>query len=204
LRRRLDEERTPEPAVRLEDEQPEERRDERGLADETLRLQTLLGNTSVTTLIARAPLQRDRTAEAGEELHPADAKGGAEAAADGYTMKIEGLGSFELLSFSTSVSGAGSVGRGDEKENPPPREFSASKRADELSPKLTEAAAKGKKFDNVEVTLTKGGKTVMTFKLNDVYISSFQTGGSPGDDRPVESFSLNAGATELEHAPEDK
>jgi type VI protein secretion system component Hcp len=159
--------------------------EEHGLADEALRLQELVGNTNTTAAIARSPLQRDSATAEAEPM-----KGGEEEKASGYTMTMSDIGSFDLLSFSWGqskpIGGGGESGEGKQHYS----DLVASKRQDELSPKLMEYAAKGRKIDTVEVVI-KTSKGAMTATMKGVYISGYQTGGGgEGSDLPTETFTL--------------
>lgn len=179
------------------------------LAGEVLRLQRLVGNTAVTSLIARAPLQRDEagTAEA------APAKGGEEGKASSYTMKASGIGDFPLESLSWGVTGGPGAGTGERKEKEdkekgkdreggakPSADINATKASDEFSVKLMERAAKGTTIDSVEIELLKGSKLYLKLKLKNVHITNFQMGSN--QDQPFDSFSLTADSVEFEYTPE--
>jgi type VI secretion system secreted protein Hcp len=105
----------------------------------------------------------------------------------------------ELLSWSwgasnpTSMSGSGmSTGKVSMSD------LSFTKRVDKASPKLLELLVTGKHINDATLTCSKqtGDKTpqdYLTIKLKEVYVSSYQTGGSTGDDLGSESLSLTYG-----------
>jgi type VI protein secretion system component Hcp len=161
----------------------DEASEEHGLSDEALRLQELVGNTNTTSVIARSALQRDETAT------KADKKTGGEERASGYTMTMSDIGSFDLLSLAWGQSKP--IGGGGEKdEKVQYSDLVASKRQDELSPKLMQYAVQGRKIETVEVAI-KTSQGTMTAIMKGVYISGLQTGdGGAGGDVPTESFTL--------------
>jgi type VI protein secretion system component Hcp len=173
-----------------------------GLAGEALRLQELLGNTNVTVLIARAPLQRDYapTARGGgdkEEKSP-------DLPADGYVMEMSGLeGPVQLESFQwAGTTKPGGGGSGGDKDEPVPKEIIASAKSGKHSPKLVEFAAKGTSIDKVVIQLRRGGKTYMTITMKGVAISSYQAGSGAQGREPVDHFGLNANELQFETSPQ--
>src|SRR3546814_10040382 len=72
-----------------------------------------------------------------------------------------------------------------------------SKQADKSSPKLVKAAAEGEHIKEVVLTCRKasgkGGQVeYLKVTMNDVMVSSYQTGGSSGASSiPMDQFSLN-------------
>jgi type VI secretion system secreted protein Hcp len=124
-----------------------------------------------------------------------------------YFLKIEGIdgesvdekhkGEIEILSFSwgvsqTSTQGAGSGGGSGKASF---QDFHFVTHVGKASPKLFLACAQGEHFKKATLTVRKAGDRPLEYlKLNleDVLISSYQTGGSDGgDDVPVDQMSLN-------------
>lgn len=119
-----------------------------------------------------------------------------------FTPPVEGEseqtgfeGQIEVLSFSWGVSNAGGFayggGGGVGKSNL--QDLSVSFRHTKASPTLMQHCASGKHLDSATLTCLKAGgkqEKYLQFTLNDVFISSYQTGGS-GDELPIESMSLN-------------
>lgn len=105
-------------------------------------------------------------------------------------------GQIEVLSFSWGVSQAGgfSFGGGGGVAQANVQDLSFSFRQNKSSPKLMEASASGKHFDEVLLTCLRAAgdkaEKYLEITLTDVIISSYQTGGS-GDEMPIESVSLN-------------
>jgi type VI secretion system secreted protein Hcp len=114
----------------------------------------------------------------------------------------------EILSFSWGVSNAGGYGFGSgggvAKSNV--QDVSVSFRQCPASPKLMEACASGKHFDDAVLTCLKAGgdkqEKYLEITLTDVVVSSYQTGGS-GDDMPIESMSLNFAKVKQEYFKQD-
>jgi hypothetical protein len=174
-------------AVRKRPSAPvDEAAEEHGLADEALRLQELVGNANTTSVIARSPLQRDEAATKAEPM-----KGG-EHAGSAYTMTMSDIGTFELLSLAWGQSKPiGPVGPREEgkEEKHNYSDLTATRKQDELSTKLMQYAAEGRKIDTVEVVI-QGAKGTMTATLKNVYISSFQIGGDEGGGSAMDTFTL--------------
>jgi type VI secretion system secreted protein Hcp len=105
-------------------------------------------------------------------------------------------GQIEVLSFSWGLSQAGGFayggGGGVAKANL--QDLSISFRQCKGSPTFMEMCATGEHFDKATLTCLKAAGTAqekyLEIALEDVIVSSYQTGGS-GDDMPIESLSLN-------------
>ena len=73
------------------------------------------------------------------------------------------------------------------------QDFSFTKYIDKSSPILMEASTAGKNFPKVEF-FSHGScceAEYLKITMEKVFVTSFQTGGSTGEDRPTESVSLN-------------
>ncbi len=109
---------------------------------------------------------------------------------EGYVDQIE------LLSFSFGVSQSGgfAYGSGGGVAACNFQDLSVSFRQSAASPKLMEACASGKHFDDATLTCLRAAgdkqEKYLEVTLTDVVVSSYQTGGS-GDDMPIESCSFN-------------
>jgi Type VI secretion system effector, Hcp len=177
-------------------------------ADEVLRLQRLVGNTRVTSLIARSQLQRDNAPKAGPV--PADARDESKSGS-GITMDMSGVGKFELLSLSIDTTRPSRTEpererpkedkeqEKDKKKHEGPKELSASRYGDKLSSVLMRRMVDGAPIDKVTIVMRKGGKVAYTLTLTGVHVSSYQTSGGGGD-RPIDVFSLSADKSEIEFA----
>ncbi|MEO6811998.1 MAG: type VI secretion system tube protein Hcp [Isosphaeraceae bacterium] len=108
---------------------------------------------------------------------------------ENYTDQIE------ILSFSWGVTQAGgySYGTGGTAAKANVQDLSLSFRMCPASPELMQDCATGKHLDSAVLTCLEAGTTPQKYleiTLTDVIVSSYQTGGS-GDDKPIESMSLN-------------
>ena len=174
--------------------------EEHGLADEALRLQELVGNASTTEAIARSALLRDA---AGTEAVPA--KEGEKEPPKGvvYTITMADIGTFELLSWWWGTTSGGGSGSGGGPGKHAAKDLSATKKADEHTPKLMQYAASGQRIATVELRTSRGGEAFV-IRLKDVLVTTYQTGdGSKGDD-PVEMFGLTFAEIEYEFSDEKK
>jgi len=73
------------------------------------------------------------------------------------------------------------------------------------SPKLMQYCASGKHLDSAVLSCLEGSETQQKYlevTLTDVVISSYQTGGS-GDDKPIDSMSLNFAKIKKEYFKQD-
>jgi len=116
----------------------------------------------------------------------------------------------ELLSWSWGASNPTTlVGTGMSAGKVSMSDLSFTKRVDKSSPKLLEMCVTGKHVDNVTLYCSKqtGGKTPEDFliiKLEEVYVSSHQCGGSAGEDVGTESFTLTYGKINYDYKQQDK
>ncbi len=81
-------------------------------------------------------------------------------------------------------------------------EFTITKRTDAASPKLFEAATKGKHFPNVTIEMRKAGgnqQEFLVFRMQNVYVSSYRAAGPGGG--PEESMTLNFNGATIENLP---
>ena len=128
----------------------------------------------------------------------------------GESASTKHMDEVELLSWSwgatnpTTIVGAGmSAGKVSMSD------INFTKRVDKSSPKLLELCVTGKHVDDATLYCSKqtGGKTpedFLTLKLKEVYVSSFQAGGSSGEDVGTESFSLTYGSINYDYKIQDK
>src|SRR3546814_12868560 len=104
--------------------------------------------------------------------------------------------------------GAGGPGGGDGPGKAGFIDINCAKQGDKSSPKLGKAAAEGE--HSKEVVLTgrkasgKGGQVeYLKVTMNDVMVSSYQTGGSSGASSiPMDQFSLNFVKIKYEYMPQ--
>jgi len=122
-----------------------------------------------------------------------------------YFLKIEGVpgesvgmpGEIDLLSFSWGETQPGTAGQGSGSGagKVQAQDFHFTKLIDKSSPMLFVSCATGQHIKSAVVTARKAGgkqEDYLIFKMSDVLVSSYQTGGSAGSDVvPTEQFSLN-------------
>lgn len=163
-----------------------------------LRLRPLV---AVLFLVSALPLLAEDSDPLGKLLVRA-----AENAAKGSSASTIQLnakdGPQEILAFSWGISNSGSAhtggGAGSGKANF--SDFSFVKRVDKASANLMQSCAQGKHIAEATVTLKdRRGNTYMVVKFEDVLISSYQTGGSSGDDEPTEALTLNFGSMTVDN-----
>jgi type VI secretion system secreted protein Hcp len=102
----------------------------------------------------------------------------------------------DSFSWGESHTGSSSGGAGGGAGKVQMQDFVITKRLDKASPKLMEACASGQHLPAVQLDMVaKDGngkqQQYMIVKMENVLISSYQTGGSSGDTVPMESISLN-------------
>ena len=128
-----------------------------------------------------------------------------------YFLKIEGVpgesitkpGEIDLLSFSWGETQPGTAGQGSGSGagKVQAQDFHFTKLIDKSSPMLFVSCATGQHIKSAVVTARKAGgkqEDYLIFKMSDVLVSSYQTGGSAGSDVvPTEQFSLNFVKLEL-------
>jgi len=134
-----------------------------------------------------------------------------------YFLKISGIqgestdskhkGEIELEAFSwgeTQVPPAGGGGSGGGAGKVQIQDFQVTLRTSKASPKLLLACAKGQHFQEAVMVARKVGGAkheFLKFRLREVLISSYQTGGSEQADLPIEQLSLSFGKIEIEYRP---
>ena len=130
-----------------------------------------------------------------------------------YFLKIEGLpgestddkhkGELDLESFSWGATNSGSAGHGGGSGAGKvlPADFHFTKRLDKSSPVLMIACATGQHFKEVTLTVRKAGagqQEYLKFKMNDVLVSAYQTGGSgAGGGIILEQVAMNFAKLEM-------
>jgi type VI secretion system secreted protein Hcp len=109
-------------------------------------------------------------------------------------------------SFGASQSGSMAMGGGAGAGKVVMQDFHFTKSVDKSSPKLFEALATGKHLKEAKLVLrSAGGSQVeyLVITLSDVLVSSYSTGGSSGEDRPIESISLNFAQIKMSYVEQD-
>jgi type VI secretion system secreted protein Hcp len=155
-------------------------------------------------IVAGLALAIGQRAEAGPMyLHVAGIEGAVQE--PGYVGQIA-VDAFSItvdIVFNTGSAGGG-AGSGKVQFSPLRITLPVSK----ASPKLFEYAVKGKHIANVALSIADDdGKLTRTYArwtLTDVFISSFQSGGSAGDDVPTEQISFAFAGVEYDYFEYDK
>jgi len=137
-----------------------------------------------------------------------------------YFLKIDGIDGesakkgvekqIEIESFSWGAAQTGShgTGTGGGTGKVDVQDFHFTTKVNKASPKLMIACATGQHLKGKSAVLTArkaGGKqeTYLTYKLSDITISSYQTGGAAGDNTvPTDSFSIAFSKIEVEYKPQ--
>ena len=116
----------------------------------------------------------------------------------------------EVLSWSWGMSQQGSmhVGTGGGSGRVSIHDLSITKWVDRSSPNLMAHCCSGKHFKEVLLIIRKsGGEAPVDYiriKMENVLVSSVQTGGSGDEDRLVESISFNFGKVVQEYTPQNR
>lgn len=137
------------------------------------------------------------------------------AANQDYFLKIDGIdgesgdskhkGEIDVLSWSIGASNGGSMhfqgGGGSGKVAY--QDFHFAQRMSKASPKLLQACSSGQHIPKAVLTVRKAGGSQQEFfkvTMSDLLVSSFQTGGSGGDNSlPIEQISINFSKIEVEY-----
>lgn len=111
-------------------------------------------------------------------------------------------------SFGATQSGSGGhVGGGSGAGKVNMHDITVTKRTDTASCDLFLKTCNGKHYDEATIVSRKAGEKPLEFlvvKLKQVFVSSYQLGGSHGDDTPTESITLNFAQIQLEYQVQDK
>jgi type VI secretion system secreted protein Hcp len=106
-------------------------------------------------------------------------------------------------SFGASQSGSGGhVGGGSGAGKVNMHDITVTKRTDTASSDLFLKCANGKHYDEATIVSRKAGEKpleFLTIKLQQVFVSSYNLGGSHGDDTPTESITLNFAKIQMEY-----
>jgi type VI secretion system secreted protein Hcp len=131
-----------------------------------------------------------------------------------YFLKIDGIdgestdekhkGEIDLISWSwgETNSGTSDSGGGGGTGKVTMQDFNFVMKVNKASPKLMQACAQGEPKPKAILTCRKAGKDqqeYLVITLSDVVVSSYRTGGSPGDILPTDQVSLNFAKIESEY-----
>jgi type VI secretion system secreted protein Hcp len=131
-----------------------------------------------------------------------------------YFLKLDGIegestdhkhkNEIQLLSWSWGESNAGSHhwGSGGGTGKVQMQDFHFVMHTNKASPKLMLACASGEHIKKGKLTTRKAGKEqqeYLVIDMTDVFVSSYQTGGSDGQLLPTEQISLNFAKIEFDY-----
>ena len=122
---------------------------------------------------------------------------------DGDSTDHKHKGEIEILSFSWGLSQQIASGGGGATGKTVVQDFSVMKLMNNSSPHLMERCCTGQHISDVQITLVnkETKQEYLKIKLNDVLISSYQTGGSgAGGAVPVDQVSFNFSNVEIQAA----
>lgn len=126
----------------------------------------------------------------------------------GESKDTKNAGQMEIESFSWGAHqlGTSSHGTGAGGGKVSMQDFSFVMRSNSASPTLFLFCANGKHLPEAVLTCRKAGESPQNFlivKMNDVLISSYQTGGSNGGEIPMDQISLNFSKIEVDYLAQD-
>ena len=113
----------------------------------------------------------------------------------------------ESFSWGATQLGTSSHGTGAGAGKVSMNDFHFVMRNNSASPSLFLFCANGKHLKEALLTCRKAGESQQKFlvvKMNDVLISSYQTGGSNGGEVPMDQISLNYSKIEIEYFAQDE
>lgn len=108
-------------------------------------------------------------------------------------------------SWGESNSGSSSDGGGSGSGKVNMNDFSFAMKINKASPALFKHCASGTHIKEGVLTCRRAGKEprpYLTIKFTDCLVSSFQTGGSSGEEVPMDSISLNFSKIEYSYSPQ--
>lgn len=117
--------------------------------------------------------------------------------------------SIDVLAWSWGMSQSSSthIGGGGGSGKVHVQDISFTKYIDASSHALIQACCNGEHFDKALLTVRKAGKTPLEYikiSMEEVIISSVNTGGSGGEDRLTENVTLNFAKFKYEYTTQDK
>lgn len=134
-----------------------------------------------------------------------------------YFLKLDGIegessqkgheNQIDLLSWSwgESNSGSSAAGGGSGSGKVSMQDFNFAMKINKSSPLLFKACANGAHIKEGTLTCRRAGKEprpYLTIKFTDCLVSSFQTGGSQGDEVPTDSISINFSKIDYSYSPQ--
>jgi len=132
-------------------------------------------------------------------------------------LKIEGIkgesqddkhkGEIDIMSWSWGLSQSGGHhqggGGGSGKVNV--HDISFTKHVDKSTPNIMQHCCNGKHIKSADLYVRKAGGTPLEYlkiHFEDILVSSYQTGGSGGEDRVTESVTLNFARFKSDYTPQ--
>jgi len=115
----------------------------------------------------------------------------------------------QVSSWSWAMSQAGTThrGTGGGAGKVDVEDMEIKKRADTASPNLADACCRGKHFEQAILTVRKAGGeealAFLTITMYDVIVTSFEDGGSFGDEEVDETVKLNFASFDYTYQPQD-
>jgi type VI secretion system secreted protein Hcp len=114
----------------------------------------------------------------------------------------------DVLSYSWGVTQSGTMafGGGGGAGKAQFSDFSFTTYTSKASPSLFLACASGQHIKEATITVRKAGgqqQDYLILKMTDVLVSSYNTSGSSGADRPTESLSMAYGKIEFTYKPQN-
>ena len=113
----------------------------------------------------------------------------------------------DIISWSWGISQSGTFhsGSGGGSGRSKFQDISVTKYIDKASPVLMKKCCDGTQYDEAILTVRKAGTSPLEYvimKLNEVIITSVQTGGSGGEDRLTENVTLNFAKFTVDYQPQ--
>lgn len=126
---------------------------------------------------------------------------------DGESRDAGHTDEIDILAFNWGASQSGTMhgGGGGGSGKVSVQDVSFSKYVDKSTPNLVAYLCSGKHVAEATLTVRKAGETpveYLKFKMTGILISNYSTGGSGGDDRMTETFSLNFKKFEVFYTPQ--
>ena len=120
--------------------------------------------------------------------------------------KYKELIQLESWSWGESQTGASAVGGGGGAGKVSMQDFSFNMRTNKASPLLFISCANGKHIAKATLVCRKAGEKQQDYlkvHFEDLLVSSFQTGGSAGQEVPIDAITFNFAKIKFEYAPQD-
>jgi len=116
------------------------------------------------------------------------------------TLNVDGGGAFELTEFTVKGENSTNIGSSPSGEGGAGAAQIVLANPEDAR-RFQQWSEAGTKFRWMNFRTKDQGQHLI-IKMKPVYITSYQTGGSSGDDVPVDTFSLNFGAIKFEYEPQ--